>query len=173
MCKKNYPYQAFYCEENIWQLAKQRNESDGEVWFIINPQNTVATAMQQAAEDQGFVVWDYHVIYYSPSHGIYDLDTLCSFPCLPTHYLQESFANLAPYLEKEYAPYFRVITAVDYLKDFSSDRKHMLDEAGKYHASPPPWSTIGEGNTLSLYYDFNHKQLGEIFSLDEIMERFS
>jgi len=171
MAKSDYQYQAFYCEENIWQLAKQRNESDGEVWFIINPQQSVAMAMQQAATDQAFLVWDYHVVYYSPTEGIFDLDTLCDFPCEPQEYLQASFLDFSPSLDEEYAPYFRVIAAKDYLAEFSSDRTHMLDKQGKYSATPPPWSLIGKGSNLSAYRDFHDKQIGDIFSLVQLMER--
>ena len=173
MTKSNYKYQAFYCEENVWQLAKQRNENDGEVWFIINPNKSVATAMQQAATHQAFVIWDYHVVYYSPTKGIFDLDTLCDFPCEPQHYLQASFLDFLPSLNKEYAPYFRIVLAKDYLTEFSSDRTHMLDKVGEYTAPPPPWALIGKGNNLSAYHNFDDKQYGEIFSLAQLTERFS
>ncbi|HIO91508.1 MAG TPA: hypothetical protein EYG68_01530 [Leucothrix mucor] len=171
MSKINYKYQAYYCEENIWQLAKQRDESDGEVWFIINPNKSVATAMQQAATDQAFVVWDYHVIYYSPTEGIFDLDTLCDFPCEPQQYLQASFLDFLPYLDEEYAPYFRVVSAQDYLNNFSSDRTHMLDESGEYSATPPPWNLIGKEHNLAAYSDFYDKEFGNILSLNQLIKR--
>ena len=173
MTKHDYKYQAFYCEENIWQLAKQRDESDGEVWFIINPDKRIATAMQQAATNHPFIVWDYHVIYYSPTEGIFDLDTLCHFPSKPLEYLRASFLDLLPYIDEEYVPYFRVISAKGYLTEFASDRAHMLNESGEYTATPPAWSLIGKGNNLPAYYNTDDKQYGEIFSLAQLTKRFS
>ena len=172
MSKSDYQYQAFYCEENIWQLAKQRDESEGEVWFVINPEKSVAMAMQQAAKDQAFLVWDYHVIYYSPTEGIFDLDTLCDFPCEPQQYLQASFLDFLPYLDEKYAPYFRVVSARDYLAEFSSDRTHMLNELGDYTATPPSWSRIGKRSNLTAYHNFDDKQYGEIFNLAQLTGRF-
>lgn len=169
----NYLYQPYFCEENIWQLAKQRDEVDAEVWFILNSNNTVAMAMQKSAEQGACLIWDYHVVYYSPHEGVLDFDTRCSFPCDPRLYLELSFKNIQKYFLMEHRAYFRVISANDYLKQFSSTRKHMLDEKGRYIQSPPEWPCIGNENRLPEFINFNHKVYGKILSLESLLSRFS
>lgn len=166
--RSDYPYHAFYCEENIWQLAKQRKEDNAQVWFIINPNKSVATALQKVAADQPFVIWDYHVIYYSPSQGIYDFDTLCDFPCATEKYLQHSFLDFKPYLDANYHSYFRVIPAEEYLQRFASDRRHMKDKQGNYLEAPPKWPPIGEGHNLAEFIEFDKKGIGEIFDIESL-----
>ena len=169
---QGYLYQPYFCEENIWQLAKQRNEADAEVWFIISPNNTVATAMQKSAEQGACIIWDYHVVYYSPHEGVMDFDTCCPFPCEPSQYLELSFNNIQKQVTAEYKPYFRVIPAIDYLKQFSSNRSHMLNDKGKYRQLPPKWPCIGDGNTFSAFIRFDDKAYGNIYSLDDLLLRF-
>ena len=166
-------YQAFYCEENIWQLAKQRQEADGEVWFIINAEQMVATAMQKSVEQAPIVLWDYHVVYYSPSEGVFDFDSLCDFPCDAAQYLKLSFEDYIPFLNEEYIPSFRVFSSKAYLEQFSSNRQHMQDEQGNYLHTPPPWDCLGKGNTLSAFIDFDDKCYGEIVSLEQLCARLA
>jgi len=134
MIRNSFLHQPYYCEENIWQLAKQlskeRYEEKAEVWFLINKTQTIATAQQRAVEENSFVIWDYHVVYYSPSQGVFDLDTRCPFPCSVNIYLEASFLSIASAISEEYSPYFRVIPASEYIFSFSSSREHMLDENG-------------------------------------------
>lgn len=176
----SFRYQPYYCEENIWQLAKKfsrekgeaNDERNGEVWFLINNNQTIATAQQRAVDANSFVIWDYHVVYYSPDKGVFDLDTRCSFPCAVDIYLEASFLSLVSITPREYSPHFRVIPASEYLSLFSSNREHMLDENGNYLQPPPQWSAIGEGNNLASFTDFNNKSIGEIISLKKLISRF-
>lgn len=154
-------------------MAKQRQEKDAEVWFISNSDKNVAVAMQKGSDDSPIIVWDYHVVYFSPAFGVFDFDSLCNFPSKPAYYLKSSFADCRPYLSEEFSPYFRVLPAVEYCQQFASDRTHMLDDQGGYLHEPPQWDTIGSANNFPSYIDFENKETGNIFSLEEMLERFS
>lgn len=167
--KNNFLYQPYYCEENIWQLAKQMNEEDGEVWFIINPNQTIATAQQRATEPDRLIIWDYHVVYYSLQHGIFDLDSRCQLPCPADEYIKVSFIDIAHLVTAEYTPHFRIISAREYISLFSSNREHMLDKNNEYHQSPPDWSPIGDEHNLPAFIDYHQQQFGKIYSLNELI----
>lgn len=184
MIRNSFLYQPYYCEENIWQLARElsaqrgapkdakRGEEKADVWFLLNKNQSVATAQQRAVEESSFVIWDYHVVYHSLSQGVFDLDTRCPFPCSVDAYLEASFLSIATVISEDYLPYFRVLPASEYLSLFSSNREHMLDEGGYYLQPPPEWATIGDGSNLALFIDFDNQSLGQILSLEQLISRY-
>lgn len=72
---------------------------------------------------------------------------------------------------------FRVIKAREYLDNFSSDRKHMLDADGKWLKPPPEWPCIfarsgeNESSNLSLFRKSTKSQDCDNF-MDKISEVF-
>jgi len=170
--RSNFLHQPYYCEENIWQLAKVLDEKEAEVWFIINENKTIATAQQRAVAVNSWVIWDYHVVYYSPDKGILDLDTRCTFPCAVDTYLTASFLSIASVITEAHKPYFRIIPANEYLMLFASNREHMLDHEGNYTQPSPEWPAIGNGNNLASFIDYNDESIGDIISLDKLRSRY-
>ena len=156
-------YQPFFCEENIWHLAKQRQDSNGEVVFISNLQKQVLFYQQKNAEDKHPQLWDYHVVYLEDKL-IYDQDSRLDNPCPLRIYLTESFESRLPLL----APMFRLVTTDDYLRIFSSDRRHMKRH-GQWLKDPPPWPCIGNGtHNLDAFTDMTRTEYGRILTLDEM-----
>ena len=92
---QDLPYQPFYCEENIWQLAQRADLFAGpcEVVVIVGPRSAsgrneprVACWFQRAAAEGEPVLWDYHVVLaHQPVDGgeveVWDLDTRLPCPC--------------------------------------------------------------------------------------------
>ena len=174
--RTEYAYQAFYCEENIWQFLKtravQRPSNDAAV-FITNEDQHVALAQQQQGDEQGIVIWDYHVIAitYDPSPLIWDFDSRLPFPCSATDWLQQTFAAFkgAP---KIYHPIFKVCKAHLFLGEFQSDRRHMRDELNRWLKPPPEWPNIGRGHNLDDWLDLSCDKLGSLYDYDELMNQF-
>ena len=149
-------YTPYYCEENIWHLARRHGDraSRRTVAIISNEHRTCALWRQRAApRTDAPVVWDYHVILITTGDGgaqVHDLDTTLGFPEPLTHYLRETFRpelRIDPRLQ----PRFRLVEAEVYASELYSDRSHMVGPDGAYQAPPPPWPTIGRpGGTLPL-----------------------
>lgn len=116
------------------------------------------------------ILWDYHVILLL--HGepaqILDFDTTLPFCSdLPT-YLQQSFLP-EELVAEEYRPYFRLIPAQDYIREFRSDRSHMRTEDG-WSAPPPHWPTIGTGGSnLARFIDMRDQSIGEVLSYQQLL----
>ena len=56
----------------------------------------------------------------------------------------------AVYFEASFPPttrdrLFNVVPGAEYIKSFSSDRSHMLDNQGNYISPPPEWEPIWNG----------------------------
>lgn len=162
------PYQAYYCEENVWQLARHRG-GEGAVVFISNPSRTVAMWQQQAAPaPEQPIVWDYHVVLMQQIDGrlmVFDRDSKLTCPCSFEQWSTASFPHIVP---AEFSPVFRVVSAADYLECFASDRSHMKSDEG-WRALPPEWPLIGDGMNLFDYVDVNpNKGPGQVVSLDAL-----
>ncbi|CDS09980.1 hypothetical protein LRAMOSA02657 [Lichtheimia ramosa] len=99
---------------------------------------------------------DYHVILYhnddSDRAYIYDLDTALSFPCTAQEYAIKAFKPELQ-LKEEYQRNFRLIPAKDYLREFASDRSHMLID-GTYASPPPPYPPIETKDSKMNLYDY-------------------
>ena len=157
------PYQPYWCEENVWQLAARDDLGDGarRVVFVSNAARQVALWAQKASrEHDGLVVWDYHVVLVV-GDALWDLDTRLGAPVEVRRWLAETFRPCRP----ELAPRFRVIEADVYLRELASDRSHMKDEHGSWRADPPPWPVIGSGHTLPRFIDMDDAFVGEVIDL--------
>jgi protein N-terminal glutamine amidohydrolase len=156
-------YTPYYCEENIYLLAKQIVEtqksiaiSDTEttwdpisVVLITNAKRSCALLHQKAAIKGKMVFWDYHVIMMSGrgrAAMIWDLDTRLAFPCPAYDYRALTFPAGVP---EEFRPLFRVIPAEAYLREFSSDRRHMRNSDGSWSKPPPAWPCLRGGGAES------------------------
>ena len=165
----HFDYQAYYCEENVWQLCRHPLLVDRRRFavFISNPEKTVAMWHMRAGTDPGeAVVWDYHVVLVTAGEKVllWDLDSLLGCPVAPDLYLNGSFSTR---IKKRYQPMFRVVPAPVFLDTFRSDRSHMLGQEGDWHAPPPPWPPIGTGeeNNLQAFIDMTADFHGDVFDL--------
>lgn len=132
--RSDYKYTALFCEENIWHLAdsliKQGvKDSVLHIVFIGNKKQQVAIFNQKSENDNHPIIWDYHVVLLRKTthdyYVIYDFDTTTEFETIAEQYLSLSFPkekNITP----PYQAQFRLIKARTFLKEFSSDRSHML-----------------------------------------------
>ncbi|KAI9254584.1 N-terminal glutamine amidase-domain-containing protein [Phascolomyces articulosus] len=151
--KEEFQYTSHYCEENIYMMCKtmaerhQDNVNHCTVVFISNPNKAIPIWKQKnASESDGPVVWDYHVILYYHDYKnrnfyIYDMDTELPFPCDATQYVIEAF-HPELQLNEFFQRYFRMVPGLVYLKEFASDRSHMLKGDGEYIKPPPDYPAI-------------------------------
>jgi hypothetical protein len=140
-------YWPFYCEENVWHLCGEPWAHDALVAWVSNPARAVTCHFQRAAADgQGPIVWDYHVILLVPGPDgwqVVDLDTTLGDRVPFSTYLERTFLA--------HEPRFVVLPAAEYRSGLRSDRRHMRRPDGTHAAPPPPWPGIGEGsNVLEL-----------------------
>ena len=157
-------YCPFYCEENIWHLAADPRVGDGarRVLVISNPERRVALWNQRAGsdDDDGLVVWDYHVVLLCQMR-VWDLDTTLGLPSPASVYFPHTFRG-AP---APFAPQFRVMDAAAYRRVFASDRRHMREPGGGFVREPPAWPPIGEGHVLEQLIDLAVPEPGVIVDL--------
>ena len=173
-------YTPLFCEENIWQLARQLVD-DGvdaatlQVIVISNPQRQVMLLKQRNGSELGYVVWDYHVVLRQREgevDSIYDFDTLLSFCSNSRDYLGATFGAQQK-MPPTYRAQLRVIPAASYLRNFSSSRRHMDGQIPE--EAFPAWEMItpghGEAVQLEEYWDMT-LQLDDgsrVMSVDEFM----
>lgn len=169
------PYQPFYCEENVWQLAREaqaRGVHPAYAVFVSNADRTVAMWAQRAGSP---VVWDYHVVLGVDSDDgmrVWDFDSKVGFDVPLRDWLAASFPHagtIAPSL----APQFRLVDVPTFLAEFRTDRRHMLDH-GEWRHPPPPWPPLATTSNLWDYVDPAGKAPGVVLSLDELrqLDRF-
>ncbi len=161
-------YWPFYCEENIWHLCQKPLllPFERKVVFISNEKRCVAMKNQRTGS---LVYWDYHVVllFRDSDWKIADLDTLLSLPCPSEEYLSNSFVSTE-------APMFRVVEADHYIRFFTSDRNHMVDQNGNYLQAPPPWNTIGpSGFNLWDFVDTAKGKYGQLYDLNGMYTEFT
>lgn len=174
--ENDFLYQAFYCEENAWQLcAHPRFKSvEKRVVFITNPQRLCPVwHMKTAPADLEPVLWDYHCIFLvrALAWQVWDHDSNLGWPVAASDYFLRSFRSD---IHPEYQAFFRIVEADRYQAEFSSDRAHMRQEDGRWKHPPPPWATIGENRktNLSDYLDLSQTNLGPVKNLAEIQALF-
>jgi len=141
-------YTPFYCEENVWQLAKKMSETKngsslhGFVLFFVGAHSYIAMKNQVAFKADLFGFWDYHVVLFdADSKLIFDRDSSLGCPFSAESYFTQTFPRqdaLAP----EVRTTVRSVPIDEYLKRFSSDRSHMLDESGNAIETFPSWPAI-------------------------------
>lgn len=122
------------------------------------------------------VVWDYHVVtlYRHQANEpwlIEDQSSQLPLPCQADMWLQCSFAYSA-HLPEQFHPRFRWIGGKDYLEEFCSNRRHMLDDCGKFSKPPPPWPPIGasRGSMIDRYSDDGQDCAGRLFDLPTLLD---
>lgn len=175
-------YAPYFCEENVWHLAQERAGQPGErlAVFVLGAEPlrpAVAVWGQRAAAGAPFVIWDYHVVLFErpgPQAGwqVWDQDSTLGIPIDASRWLDGSFAQPLPGL----APRFRVLGADDFLRAFSSDRRHMLAADGTELHPFPPWPPIldAEGrHLLPRFIDASDPFLGERCDLPGMRLRFT
>jgi len=183
MQREQFRYQPYYCEENIWNLCQAPELSSFQryVVFVSNPSKCCALWFQKASRTREEpVVWDYHVILLCKQEHwmIWDLDTTLHFPIPLSNYLEATFWG-TPMIPEVYSPWFRVIEADIFLKTFSSDRSHMLNEKGEFIQEPPKWPLCqAQPNEMNLMQFVQMQHLGrdtfvgEVFALPSLRAGF-
>lgn len=167
-----------YCEENVWLLA-QRPEfagHDPRVVFISNTRRRVLFQAQRLCEGNRFMCWDYHVILLArdDSHWlVFDADSLLPFGCRLRDYLAATFPLGSAIAE---APLFRMLSAGEYIRNLSTDRRHMRNVDGTFSASPPDWPVIQMDRSAEFnlweFVDMKEGGLGEVLGLPQFEKRF-
>lgn len=152
-----FNYQPFFCEENVWWWAKQQGSAPERfVAFVSNLSRSCEMWSQRPAPEGTAVVWDYHVVGVERGVAarIWDFDSRLAAPASAHQWLRASFR---PDVPAPFAPLFRVVASVEFLRHFASDRRHMRDEQGGWHAEPPAWPDIvapsGAIHTLDAFLD--------------------
>jgi hypothetical protein len=165
---RGFHYQPFYCEENAWWLCAEPALGAGEryVVFLLSRAGRCPLLHQREAPPGRLIAWDYHVVVVDGEGRVWDQDTRLPLPTPGLDWLDQTFA-LAGQLPAVYAPRLRVLSAVDYRRDFASDRSHMRDARGHFQRPPPPWPSIGEGMNLSTYLDPEAPHPGRLLNLPE------
>ncbi len=144
MIKENLLYSPFYCEEKFWYLYNNPDFADFEklVVIISNVQKKCVFYSQKLSSQNNHIpiIWNYHVILLVKwtSWLVYDFDTILPFPIITVEYTNKTSKNINSFMQQ---PKFRLISATDYIKEFSSDRSHML-QIGKWIHQPPIWNPI-------------------------------
>lgn len=160
----------YFCEENAWRICYRRMREQYEnrffVVFISNSMQLVPMFHQRASSDPGKpCCWDYHVILQcvTPRNEVlvYDIDSHLPYPTPLQVYLDQSFAHEE---SSPFAPLFRVVPGETFIREFSSDRKHMFNaETNSWSAPLPPYDCInmsqGRRSTFRWYNDFSQGEL--------------
>jgi hypothetical protein len=163
IARANCRYTAFFCEENIWWLARELIDrgtpaNSLEVLFFSNPTRSVLLLNQQGVEAGLPLIWDYHVVLRAIRPGldrIFDLDTRLEFPSSTIDYLAASFPKQSG-LPGIYRAWVRSAPASGFLQRFQSDRSHMtgrLDPSDFPDYPPIRASSPAEAICLPDYWD--------------------
>jgi protein N-terminal glutamine amidohydrolase len=114
LTRESVPYTSHFCEENICQLARQllqQQQQEGKdedhdgpaptLFCVFISNNTKQTPIWKqrlgSPEDDGLVVWDYHVILVLRAGNndnddlVFDADSTLPFPCPLVTYVEETF----------------------------------------------------------------------------------
>ncbi|CAM0955728.1 unnamed protein product [Alopecurus aequalis] len=174
-----FTHTPYYCEENVYLLCKELIRSgladpagtDIYAVFISNEEKKVPLWYQKASRsDDGFVLWDYHVICIQSRRNkgdvdlVWDLDSSLPFPCPFLQYVSEAIQPLS-FGDSIYGRLFRVIHGPVFLRSFASDRSHMKDPMGNWIAPPPKYEPIvaedGNTNNLNEYIAMSRNDVGD------------
>ncbi len=142
---EKYKYTPNYCEENIWQLCKHPalQLMERYVLIISNKAKNCPIYHQKSGKDGEPVWWDYHVVLLAKDgreSWIYDFDSTLEFPVKTYDYLKLGFP--AEKVNVEDLPLFKVIPSKTFVKEFHSDRSHMVADDGSWIFQPPKWPRI-------------------------------
>ncbi|GAA5875353.1 hypothetical protein JCM16303_000594 [Sporobolomyces ruberrimus] len=138
------PYTSFYCEENVYLLVKalSTHQEVRAVWacFVSNLNRTAILFNQKASrrgEEQGsYVIWDYHVFAVAALRTeegertvSIDRDSNLGPVVELENYIEQTFHPLLfreQILDPELESRVRIVPGDDFLRNFASDRSHML-----------------------------------------------
>lgn len=168
-------YWPYYCEESVWQLCDRLEDQERSIAravMISNPLKQVLFWHQKPSTDDEAILWDYHVILLrrrTERWWAWDLSSHLSCPIPAEDYLFYSFRpDLA--VPPELRPRFRLISASEYRSQLASDRSHMRQTDGTFHAPPPPWPAIGQGTNLDVWLDMARPVPGRVLDLVQLRE---
>lgn len=184
--KDECTYTSCYCEENVWKLCdsfRSHGFNIEEIYavFISNHERMVSLWQQQAGD---LAIWDYHVILITRGKEtlVYDLDSLLPFPVEFRRYVEDTFKPSKPALRLGWKTVpmrmYRVVPATAYLKEFASDRSHMIDpKDGSWRAAPPsypPIKTQGCSNNIQEFISMSDSALspGRVVNEAELLKMF-
>ncbi len=130
--RDKYRYTEYFCEENIWWLARSLvdegfDERLIKVLFFSNADKSILLSHQRAATSGQLIMWDYHVVLEltaDQQKWIFDFDSRLHFPEPRDTYLCKTFPPQRELVGK-YRSQVRIIPASNYLQKFHSDRSHM------------------------------------------------
>ncbi|PID45820.1 MAG: hypothetical protein CSB47_06855 [Proteobacteria bacterium] len=165
-------YQAFYCEENIWQLCQQPQYRGGQVIFIASDGDYFPMYFQKTGQGKDkLIFWDYHVVLLHQGM-ILDFSSELGFSTPLKYYLDLSFID-EDLLEPSLVPKFRILSDTEYVTFFQSDRRHMMSDSG-WSATPPDWPLISENaSNLEQFTNMRDLTFGKVFSAKGLLEYYS
>ena len=148
--RSSFIYTAQFCEENIWclcrDLVKQGVPISRLHTLFLSSRSRQTPILQQRSSpspDQP-VWWDYHVVLLVTADSgslVLDFDTCLEFPVSGKTYFQKSFYPQKA-LQRRHQVYLRKIKGEEFLKRFTSDRSHMIDDHGQPLAPFPDYPPI-------------------------------
>lgn len=158
--RKQQPYTAQFCEENVWQLAHRLlaggcDADTLQVLLFSNLRSSVFMLNQRSAAPGEGIIWDYHVVLRIDDDNdlVLDPDSRLPYPSATREYLARSFPppGMVP---TRFEAQVRIIPADSYVQRFDSDRSHMR---GRIPAQAfPRWPLIRAGSdpiSLRRYRD--------------------
>ena len=170
-------YTSCYCEENVYKFIEENSEHFDDMYavFVSNPRKQCAIWYQKSSNNPAVtpMCWDYHVIVVAKKSFhfyVYDLDSTLPFPSDFKEYFSRCFwpssSGVSPWWLQfaiQTGHYFRPVNGHDFLSKFSSDRRHMIDNAtGQWHSPPPEYQPIFKpdlGCNLMDFLDFKNTSL--------------
>jgi hypothetical protein len=171
-------YHPFYCEENVWHLARQVDDlgiHDAHAVFISNHDRTVAIWSQRNGDPGRPAVYDYHVVLLGrrgERWTIFDLDCIAGFEQNVADWIVASFP-LTGALPEDVEPLFRVVDVPTFLAEFRTDRSHMRDGHGGWYEPPPDWPPPHSSSNLWDFVDPDGEAPGEVVDLHAFVARWA
>jgi hypothetical protein len=143
--RAGYRYTPYFCEENIWWLAREMagtDEVDGRAWVCLfsNPSASIVVGNQRAVAPGELMAWDYHVVLGTLQKGtwqVYDFDSRLPFPVAWPTYFRATFPE-QHLLPERWRSRMRLIPARSYCERFCSDRSHMVGRVAVSEFPPHP-----------------------------------
>jgi len=172
-------YWPYYCEENVWWLARELGSKAGAAVFISGSQRRVVMSAQRAGTPpHGTLCWDYHVVLLRQREALWEIvDPDCTAPGAGTGLPVRDYARMSfPALSPDWAhcvPLFRMVEAAKFVSTFASDRRHMRADDGSWLEPPPPWPCIGTGHNLECLQTMSAGQGDDTLTLNELLRRYS
>ncbi len=145
-------YTEQFCEENIWCLCRDLVKQGvlinrlHALFLSSHARQTPILQQRSSPSPDQPVWWDYHVVLLVTAESgslVLDFDTCLEFPVSGKTYFQKSFYPQKT-LQRQHQVYQRKIKGEEFLKRFTSDRSHMIDDHGQPLALFPDYSPINQ-----------------------------